>query len=122
VRAASITALIIPLSLLCAFCGLILTKTSANLISLGAIDFGIVVHSAVIMLENIFRKLGRGGTGTVTERVLAAAREVATPMAFSTVIIGVSLLPLFLMVCRESSSLPWRGRTRSPSAEPSSCR
>jgi len=97
VRAATITALVIPLSLCVAFCGLIATRTSANLISLGAIDFGIVVHSAVIMLENVFQKLGRGGTGTVTERVLAAAREVATPMAFSTAIIGVSLLPLFLM-------------------------
>jgi len=97
VRAAAITSVVIPLSLMVAFMGLVLTRTSANLISLGAIDFGIVVHSAVIMLENVFQKLGRGGSGGVTDRVLAAAREVAGPMAFSTAIIGVSLLPLFLM-------------------------
>ena len=97
VRAAIITSLTIPLALLIAFCGLVSTHTSANLLSLGAIDFGIVVDSTVIMVENIFRHLGSHGKGSMTDRVLAAAREVATPMAFSTVIIGVSFLPLFAM-------------------------
>lgn len=96
-RAALITAVTIPLALLAAFCGLVLSNTSANLISLGAIDFGIVVDSAVIMTENIFRHLGRHGKGTITERVLDAAKEVAGPMTFSTLIIGVSFLPLFTM-------------------------
>ena len=96
-RAALITALNIPLALLVAFVGLTSTHTSANLISLGAVDFGIVVDSTVIMIENIFRHLGLHGQGRIKERVLTAAREVGGPMAFSTVIIGVAFLPLFTM-------------------------
>jgi cobalt-zinc-cadmium resistance protein CzcA len=97
VRAALITAVTIPLALLVAFCGLAASNTSANLLSLGAIDFGIVVDSTVIMVENIFRHLGRGGEGTMKDRVLAAAREVGRPMAFSTTIIALSFLPLFTL-------------------------
>jgi heavy metal efflux system protein len=96
-RAALITALNIPLALLCAFCGLVGTGTSANLISLGAVDFGIVVDSTVIMMENIFRHLGGHGRGSMRQRILAAAREVGTPMSFSTLIIGVAFLPLFTL-------------------------
>ena len=73
------------------------THTSANLISLGAVDFGIVVDSTVIMMENIFRHLGPHGKGTMIERIEQSAREVATPMTFSTLIIGVAFLPLFTM-------------------------
>jgi cobalt-zinc-cadmium resistance protein CzcA len=97
VRAALITALNIPLSLLVAFCGMVVLGTSANLISLGAVDFGIVVDSTVIMVENIFRHLGPGGNGTIYERVRAASAEVGRPMAFSTLIIAVAFLPLFTM-------------------------
>ena len=96
-RAAFITAINIPMALLIAFCGLVLTNTSANLISLGAVDFGIVVDSTVIMMENIFRHLGSHGKGTMIERIEQSAREVATPMTFSTLIIGVAFLPLFTM-------------------------
>ncbi len=96
-RAALITAINIPLALLIAFCGLVGTHTSANLISLGAVDFGIVVDSTVIMMENIFHHLGVHGKGTKLERILHGAREVATPMTFSTLIIGVAFLPLFTM-------------------------
>jgi cobalt-zinc-cadmium resistance protein CzcA len=96
-RAALITALNIPLALLIAFCGLVGTHTSANLISLGAVDFGIVVDSTVIMMENIFRHLGPHGKGSMIERIEQSAREVATPMTFSTLIIGVAFLPLFTM-------------------------
>jgi cobalt-zinc-cadmium resistance protein CzcA len=96
-RAALITALNIPLALLVAFCGLVATGTSANLISLGAVDFGIVVDSTVIMMENIFRHLGPHGKGTMIERIEQSSREVATPMTFSTLIIGVAFLPLFTM-------------------------
>jgi len=96
-RAALITAVNIPLALLLAFCGLVGTNTSANLISLGAVDFGIVVDSTVIMMENIFRHLGAHGKGTIIERIEHSAREVATPMTFSTLIIGVAFLPLFTM-------------------------
>jgi cobalt-zinc-cadmium resistance protein CzcA len=96
-RAALITALNIPLALLCAFCGLVGTGTSANLISLGAVDFGIVVDSTVIMMENIFRHLGGHGKGSMRNRILSGAREVGTPMTFSTLIIGVAFLPLFTL-------------------------
>jgi cobalt-zinc-cadmium resistance protein CzcA len=96
-RAALITAMNIPIALLIAFSGMVITRTPANLISIGAVDFGIVVDSTVIMMENIFRHLGSHGKGTMSERVLAAAREVAGPMTFSTLIIGVAFLPLFTM-------------------------
>jgi cobalt-zinc-cadmium resistance protein CzcA len=97
VRAALITAVTIPLALLGAFTGIVFTKTSANLISIGAVDFGIVVDSSVIMMENIFRHLGPHGHGSMRQRVMAAAHEVGTPMAFSTLIIGSSFIPLFTM-------------------------
>jgi cobalt-zinc-cadmium resistance protein CzcA len=96
-RAALITALNIPLALLVAFCGMVGTGTPANLISLGAVDFGIVVDSTVIMMENIFRHMGPHGKGTMSERILQGSREVAGPMTFSTLIIGVAFLPLFTM-------------------------
>src|ERR1700722_7683811 len=96
-RAAIIPAINIPLALLIAFIGLVATNTSANLISLGAVDFGIVVDSTVIMMENIFRHLGPHGKGSMTERIQLSAREVATPITFSTLIIGVAFLPLFTM-------------------------
>lgn len=96
-RAALITALNIPLALLIAFIGLVTTGTSANLISLGAVDFGIVIDSSVIMIENLVRHLGARGKSSLVERILAGAREVATPMAFSTGILCVAFLPLFMM-------------------------
>src|SRR5262249_9980506 len=96
-RAALITALNIPLALGIAFVGMVATGTSANLISLGAVDFGIVVDSSVIMMENIFRHLGLHGRGPMRERILASAAEVGGPMAFSSLIIAVAFLPLFTM-------------------------
>ncbi|TMA26044.1 MAG: efflux RND transporter permease subunit, partial [Deltaproteobacteria bacterium] len=96
-RAALITAVNIPLALLIAIIGLVLSGTSANLISLGAIDFGIVVHSTVIIVENIFRHLSDKGDGPIGDRIRSAVSEVGKPMAFSTVIIAVSFLPLFTM-------------------------
>src|SRR5262249_35821055 len=74
------------------------TGTSANLISLGAIDFGIVVDSTVIMMESMFRHLGAHGRGSREERILGAAHEVATPMAFAATIIAAAFIPLFTMV------------------------
>jgi cobalt-zinc-cadmium resistance protein CzcA len=96
-RAALIAAINIPLALLIAFCGMVLSGTSANLISLGAVDFGIVVDSTVIMMENIVRHLGHDSGHSRRRRILDAASEVAGPMAFSTLIIGVAFLPLFTM-------------------------
>ncbi len=96
-RAALITALNIPLALLIAFIGMVATGTPANLISLGAVDFGIVIDSTVIMMENIFRHLGSHGRGSMPARIDSAAAEVGGPMTFSTLIIGVAFLPLFTM-------------------------
>ena len=96
-RAALITALNIPLALLIAIIGLVMTGTSANLISLGAVDFGIVIDSTVIMMENIFRHLGENNGVSLPDRIRNAVGEVGKPMAFSTVIIGVSFLPLFTL-------------------------
>jgi heavy metal efflux system protein len=96
-RGAVITAVNIPLALLIAFFGMVATGTPANLISLGAIDFGIIVDSTVIVAENVFRHLGARGGGSMRERVLAAMGEVGMPLAFSRLIIAVSFLPLFTM-------------------------
>jgi heavy metal efflux system protein len=96
-RAALITAINIPLALLIAFIGMVGTGTPANLISLGAVDFGIVVESTVIMVENVFRHMGSHGTGSPSSRVLAAAAEVGPPMFFSTLIIATAFIPLFTM-------------------------
>lgn len=98
VRAALVTALNVPLALFAAFCGMVATGTPANLISLGAVDFGIVVDSTVIMMENIFHFLGKKeGSGSAVDRIVAASALVARPMASSTLVIGVAFLPLFTM-------------------------
>jgi cobalt-zinc-cadmium resistance protein CzcA len=96
-RAALITAINIPLALLIAFIGMVSTGTAANLISLGAVDFGIVVDSTVIMMENVFRHLRGASRELLRERVVAAAAEVGPPMFFSTLVIGVSFVPLFTL-------------------------
>jgi cobalt-zinc-cadmium resistance protein CzcA len=96
-KAALITALNIPLALFIAFIGMVGSGTPANLISLGAVDFGIVVDSTVIMVENIFRHLGPHGKGTIPERIVSAAGEVGPPMFFSTLIIATAFIPLFTM-------------------------
>ncbi|MBX3159660.1 MAG: efflux RND transporter permease subunit [Deltaproteobacteria bacterium] len=96
VRGALITAVNIPGALLIAFSGMVATGTSANLLSLGAVDFGIVVDSTVIVMESIVRHLGGNG-GSIGERIVASARQIGRPMAFSTLIIAVAFLPLFTM-------------------------
>jgi heavy metal efflux system protein len=95
-RAALIVALVIPLSLLGSFLYLKLRGMSANLLSLGAVDFGIIVDGAVIVVEHVARRLG-----TTSERrearsaVLEAASEVARPTLFALAIIIVAYLPIF---------------------------
>ncbi len=96
-RAAMITSMVIPLSLLAAFTGMVVTGTSANLLSIGAVDFGIVVDSSVIMMENVFKHLGHHGKGTMRERIQAAAAEVGGPMLISTIIIATAFIPLFTL-------------------------
>jgi heavy metal efflux system protein len=95
--AAIITAFNIPLALMIAFIGMVGTGTPANLISLGAVDFGIVVDSTVIMMENIFRHLSVPGKRNKIERILLAASEVGPPMFSSTLVIAVAFIPLFTL-------------------------
>ena len=95
-RAALLVALNLPLALLFAFFGMVWTGTQANLISLGAVDFGIVVDSSVIMMESIFRNFARRG-GSAFERIASAAREVGPPVFSSTLIIAVAFVPLFTL-------------------------
>jgi heavy metal efflux system protein len=98
VRAALITAINIPLALLVAFIGMVASGTPANLISLGAVDFGIVVDSTVIMVENIFRRLSQPIAGLDRAgNIAAAAGEISSPLFFSTLIIAVAFVPLFTL-------------------------
>lgn len=95
-RAALIVALTIPLSLLFAFIFMDLRGIPANLLSLGAIDFGIIVDGAVIMTENIVRHLSeRKPSGpAVLREVEQAAREVAKPLTFAVLIIMTVYVPI----------------------------
>jgi heavy metal efflux system protein len=96
VRAALIVALTIPLSLLFAFVFMDLRGVPSNLLSLGAIDFGIIVDGAVIMAENILRRLSeRKPTGAqVVREVQDAAVEVARPLTFAVLIIMTVYVPI----------------------------
>src|SRR5439155_517034 len=76
-RAAAVAAVNIPLALMAAFCGMVFTGTPANLISLGAVDFGIIIEPTVIMVENVYRHLGPRGRGTLRARIVAAAALLA---------------------------------------------
>ncbi|HZV13083.1 MAG TPA: CusA/CzcA family heavy metal efflux RND transporter, partial [Candidatus Kapabacteria bacterium] len=101
VRTALIVALTIPLSLLFAFVAMHFTGIPANLLSLGAIDFGIIVDGAVVMAENIFRRV-TDATEEEKQRgtlwiVLDAAREVERSIFFSITIIVLAYLPLFTL-------------------------
>src|SRR5438132_1394258 len=82
-RAAAVAAVNIPLALMAAFCGMVFTGTPANLISLGAVDFGIIIEPTVIMVENVYRHLGPRGRGTLKERIAEAAGEIGGPLFFS---------------------------------------
>jgi cobalt-zinc-cadmium resistance protein CzcA len=98
-RAALIVALTIPFSLLFTFAMMVMIGQSANLISLGAIDFGIIVDATLIMVESIFYHLGhhRGPGLTSPQIIMRAARHVGRPVFFSTAIIVVAFIPLFTM-------------------------
>ena len=98
-RASLVVALSIPLSLLFTFILMVLRGDSANLISMGAIDFGIIVDASVVMIENIVRRLNEDSpSGRDLTRVTAsAAGEVVKPIIFSTSVIVAAFLPLFTM-------------------------
>jgi cobalt-zinc-cadmium resistance protein CzcA len=99
VRTALIVAINIPLALLFAFSVLYFRGKSANLLSIGAVDFGIIVDSSVIMVENIFRHLSAGEyiELPLRERIIKAAREVERPLFYSTLIMVCAFIPLFTM-------------------------
>ena len=95
-RAAVIAALVIPLSLSAAFIGMYFLHIPANLISLGAIDFGLIVEAAVIIIENNMRQL-EGNSAELNQTIVGATAEVMRAMVFSTLIIITSYLPLLFM-------------------------
>lgn len=98
VRAAVIVALTIPMALMFAFACMNLIHIPANLLSLGAIDFGIIVNGSVIMVENIYRRLSeRKPDENLPHTVLNAAGEVQSEIVFTTFIIILAYLPLFTM-------------------------
>ncbi|WP_284078679.1 CusA/CzcA family heavy metal efflux RND transporter [Herbaspirillum aquaticum] len=105
IRAAIITATVIPLAMLFTFTGMVSNKVSANLLSLGALDFGIIIDGAVVIVENCVRRLAHaqqhhGRTLTRSERfheVFAAAREARRPLLFGQLIIMIVYLPMFAL-------------------------
>jgi cobalt-zinc-cadmium resistance protein CzcA len=98
-RAGLIVAVSIPLALLFAFICLDLQNASANLLSIGAIDFGILVDGGVVMVENIFRQIvARKGTSLdVNDIVLDAAAEVDRPLFYSVAVIVAGFLPIYVL-------------------------
>jgi cobalt-zinc-cadmium resistance protein CzcA len=97
-RGALIVALTIPFALLFASICLDLRHISANLLSLGALDFGMVVDGAVVMIENIIRHLNRRGDhGTPLEQIRQAAHEVQRPVFYAIAIIITAYLPIFTL-------------------------
>jgi cobalt-zinc-cadmium resistance protein CzcA len=109
IRAALITACVIPLSMLFTITGMVESKVSANLMSLGAIDFGIIVDGAVIIVENCLRLLAaeqhrRGRLLSLEERletIRAGSSEVIKPSLFGTLIIAVVYLPVLTLTGTE---------------------
>ena len=98
-RAGLIVASAIPLSMLFAFTGMARSGTSANLMSLGAIDFGLIVDGAVVLVENVVKRLGAPDAGgrTVREVTAEASREVVRPVAFGIGIIILVYLPILTL-------------------------
>lgn len=100
-RSAILVASTIPLSLLFAFLCMNAAGVPANLLSIGAVDFGMIVEGAVFMVENIYRQLAEkwehGEKPHVSSTIAGAAREVARPMFFSVLIIVCAYLPIFTL-------------------------
>ena len=94
IRAGLLVALAIPLSMLAAATAMYYAGLSGNLMSLGAIDFGLIVDGAVVMVENILRRRGENPDADPGEAIRQAAREVARPVVFGVAIITVVYLPI----------------------------
>lgn len=102
IRAALLTAAVIPIAMLMTITGMVHTKVSANLMSLGALDFGLLVDGAIIIVENCLRRLSQASKSNLTlgikERfdiVFSATREVIRPALFGVFIITAVYLPIF---------------------------
>ncbi|MBQ5948082.1 efflux RND transporter permease subunit [Massilia sp. ST3] len=104
-RAALLTAMVIPLAMLFTFSGMVGNRVSANLLSLGALDFGIIVDGAVVIVENCVRRIAQaqsrvGRALTREERfheVFEAAREARRPLVYGQLIIMIVYLPIFAL-------------------------
>jgi cobalt-zinc-cadmium resistance protein CzcA len=96
-RGALIVAMVIPLGLCAAFIGMIQVGIPANLISLGAVDFGLIVDAAVIVIENVIRLIEERKHKQLSDAIVAAVAEVQRPVIFSTGIIIVAYSPLFIL-------------------------
>jgi cobalt-zinc-cadmium resistance protein CzcA len=104
-RAAIITAMVIPLAMLFTFTGMVSNQVSANLLSLGALDFGIIIDGAVVIVENCVRRLAHaqahhGRPLSRSERfheIFAASKEARRPLIFGQLIIMVVYLPIFAL-------------------------
>ncbi|MFT4768385.1 MAG: cobalt-zinc-cadmium resistance protein CzcA [Glaciecola sp.] len=104
IRAAFLTALVIPFAMLMTVTGMVQTRVSANLMSLGALDFGLLVDGAIIIVENCLRRLTQASTanGVLAARerldvVFEATREVIRPALFGVFIITVVYVPIFAL-------------------------
>jgi len=99
IRSGLIVAATVPLALLIAFMALDLRDIPANLLSIGAIDFGILVDGAVVMVENIYRQLARrhGTTYKIREVVFDAASEVNRPIVYAIAVIVAGFLPIYAL-------------------------
>ena len=105
IRAAIMTAMVIPLAMLFTFTGMVSNKVSANLMSLGALDFGIIIDGAVVIVENCIRRLAHAQekTGRLLAReerfkeIFAAAQEARRPLIFGQLIIMIVYLPIFAL-------------------------
>jgi len=104
IRAAFLTALVIPFAMLMTITGMVQTKVSANLMSLGALDFGLLVDGAIIIVENCLRRLSQASVkgqplalGERLEVVFEATRDVIRPALFGVYIITAVYLPIFAL-------------------------
>jgi len=99
IRSGLIVAVTVPLSLLIAFICLDIRNIPANLLSIGAIDFGILVDGAVVMVENIYRQLAErhGTTYRVRDVIFAAASEVNRPIVYAIAVIVAGFLPIYAL-------------------------
>jgi cobalt-zinc-cadmium resistance protein CzcA len=96
-RAALIVALAIPLSMTFSFIGMRWLGITANIMSLGAIDFGMIVDGSIVMVENIMRNMSHAGNATKNEVIQVSVRQVCRPILFGILIIAVVYLPILCL-------------------------